>query len=174
MAQAIHSGTHYDVHTFTDWKAGLWAGLVAGLVFMALQLPLATLVLGHSPWTPPRMVAAIVMGPAVLQSTAVNFGVMALAILIHYALSALYGVGAAWLVHRYDIGLALLIGAVYGLGLYVTNFLGFTVVFPWFAEARNWVTVIDHLIFGMVAAAAYVGLRGPVAGRPEVRDRPLR
>ena len=30
--------------------------------------------------------------------------------------------------------------------------------FPWFAEARNWVSVVSHLVFGVVVADAYMRL----------------
>lgn len=35
------------------------------------------------------------------------------------------------------------------------NFYGFTTLFPWFAMARNWVSVFAHLVFGLAAAWAY-------------------
>jgi hypothetical protein len=33
-----------------------------------------------------------------------------------------------------------------------------TAVFPWFAEARGWVTAIAHIVFGLVAADSYLKL----------------
>ena len=49
-----------------DWKAALWAGIVAGFVFMVLEMLLVQLVGGGSMWGPPRMMAAMVMGRGVL------------------------------------------------------------------------------------------------------------
>jgi hypothetical protein len=39
------------------------------------------------------------------------------------------------------------------------NFYGFTALFPWFAMARNWISIFGHLVFGLVAAGAYVAIR---------------
>jgi len=40
--------------------------IIAGLVFMALEMMLVPLLQGGSPWGPPRMIAAIGMGKEVL------------------------------------------------------------------------------------------------------------
>lgn len=50
-----------------------------------------------------------------------------------------------------------MVGAGFGLVVYWVNFYGFTEVFPWFAAARNWITVFAHIVFGIVAAWAYKG-----------------
>jgi hypothetical protein len=39
--------------------------------------------------------------------------------------------------------------------LYVVNFYGFTALFPWFAMARNWVSIVAHAVFGFAAAWVY-------------------
>jgi len=36
---------------------------------------------------------------------------------------------------------------------------GFTLVYPWFEQARDWITVVAHVVFGVVAAAAWVQAR---------------
>jgi hypothetical protein len=60
--------------------------------------------------------------------------------------------------------------------LYLINFYGFTAVFPWFAMARNWVSVFAHIIFGAVAGLAYNRIErtmasGTRAGSLEGGDR---
>ena len=40
--------------------------------------------------------------------------------------------------------------ALVGLALYVVGFYGFTAIFPWFAMARNMITIVSHIAFGMV------------------------
>ncbi|NIQ57527.1 MAG: hypothetical protein GWN71_30280 [Gammaproteobacteria bacterium] len=87
-----------------------------------------------------------------------DFGVFVVALVAHFALSIVYAVILAWIVHRWRLGPALAAGAGYGLLLYLVNFYGFTAVFPWFAEARNAVSVFVHLVFGLVAALAYKAL----------------
>jgi len=47
---------------------------------------------------------------------------------------------------------------VFGLAMYLLNFYGMTRFFPWFAEARNWVNVVSHLVFGVVVADTYMRL----------------
>jgi hypothetical protein len=34
-------------------------------------------------------------------------------------------------------------------------------IFPWFADSLQWVTIADHALFGAVAAAVSLALRGP-------------
>lgn len=49
-----------------DWRAAIWAGIIAGAVFVVLEMLMVPLFLGGSPWGPPRMIGAIVMGEGVL------------------------------------------------------------------------------------------------------------
>ena len=39
-----------------SWKAAIWAGIIAGAVFMMLEMVLVGTVGGQSPWGPPRMI----------------------------------------------------------------------------------------------------------------------
>ena len=61
---------------------------------------------------------------------------------------------------RFDssAGMASLVGAVFGLAMYLLSFYGMTRFFPWFAEARNSVSVVSHLVFGVVVADTYLRL----------------
>jgi hypothetical protein len=142
-----------------NWVAGIWGGIIAGIVFLALEMIMTPLFLGMSAWAPVRMIAAIVMGEGVLPPPATfAAGIFLVAAVVHFALSAIYGVAVGWLVHRFDVGAAVLIGAGFGLALYLINFYGFTAFFAWFEMARNWVNIFAHVVFGMVAAYAYVKL----------------
>jgi uncharacterized membrane protein YagU involved in acid resistance len=142
-----------------DWGVAVWAGVIAGIVFMMLEMVMVPLFLGASGWGPPRMIAAIVMGRGVLPPPAsFDLGVMMVALIVHLVLSIVFALILAWLIYRVGTGVALLIGAAFGLLLYLVNFYGFTAVFPWFAEARNWVSVFTHVVFGFVAAWAYKGI----------------
>jgi hypothetical protein len=42
-------------------KAAILAGLIAGVVFMMLEMILVPVFMNGSPWAPPRMIAAIIM-----------------------------------------------------------------------------------------------------------------
>ncbi|WP_198009378.1 hypothetical protein [Nitrosomonas sp. Is79A3] len=49
----------------------------------------------------------------------------------------------------------LIVGGLYGLGIFTINMYGFVIIFPWFVETRDWITVIAHLAFGVSAAGVY-------------------
>jgi hypothetical protein len=85
---------------------------------------------------------------------------VAVAMLIHLPLSAAYGAAVGALVRRSGMGAALAIGLIAGLALYGINFyLVAPAMFPWFVEAQNWISALTHALFGVVAAAVYVGMR---------------
>lgn len=141
------------------WKAAVWSGLIAGVVFLVLEMLLVSLIAGDSPWAPMRMMAAILLGQGVLPPPATfDVGIVAAAMVVHFALAIGYGLILSLLVFRLETGPALLIGALFGLGLYVVNFYGFTAVFPWFAMARNGMSILAHAVFGLTAAWAYKAL----------------
>ena len=131
------------------------AGLVAGLVFLIAEMVLVPTMGGGALWGPPRMMSAIALGEGVLPPPATfNAAVVAVGMLVHFALSAVLGVIFALIAARLSLGRGALIalGAVFGLVVYVVNFHGLTAIFPWFAMARNWITILAHLIFGVVLA----------------------
>ena len=45
-----------------DWRAVVWASVIAGLVFAGLEMALVWAVDGMSPWAPLRMIGAIGLG----------------------------------------------------------------------------------------------------------------
>ncbi len=142
--------------TAINWKAAIIAGIIAGAIFMILEMILVPLVGGGSPWGPPRMIAAIGMGKEVLPPPG-DFALMPVmvAMVIHFILSIIFAVILAFIIQRFSLGLAILIGAIFGLLLYFVNFYGFTAVFPWFAMARNAVSIFSHIVFGAAAAWIY-------------------
>ncbi|MGH8809445.1 MAG: hypothetical protein ACREX0_16345 [Noviherbaspirillum sp.] len=141
-----------------DWIAAAVSGFVAGAVLMVLEL-IWSAIGDVSPWTTTNMIAAITMGSDVMQSNEFDFSVIMAALLTHYVLGTVYGMILAAIIAPFHFdsspGLAMLIGAVFGLALYLLNFYGMVRFFPWFAEMRNWVTVWAHVIFGMTAAFMY-------------------
>lgn len=135
--------------------AAVWAGVIAGLGFMMIEMAML-IMMGQSPWGPPRMMAAIVLGGDVLPPPATfDMGVMAAAMGVHLPLSILYGLVFAAFASRLSLWLALMAGAVYGLLIYGVNFYGMTSFFPWFAEARGIDSIIGHTMFGVILAGAY-------------------
>ncbi len=101
-----------------------------------------------------RLAAAIVMDPAVLTAPA-GATVMLVATLVHFALSIAYGLALCALVERLRWRAWLAVGAAFGAALFGINMYGFTALFPWFAAARDPITLAAHVVFGLAAVAAY-------------------
>lgn len=143
-------GSHISV------TAAIWAGLAAGLVFLVLEMIMAPLFMGMSPWAPPRMIAAIAMGRDVLPPPATfDLGIVGTAVLVHFTLSLIYAFIFAFVAKGRSLQGATWLGAGFGLVLYLVNFYGFTAAFPWFADARNWISVFAHLVYGAVLGVSY-------------------
>lgn len=107
-----------------------------------------------------RLAAAVVLGRAVLPPPArFDLAVMAVATAVHFALSLAYTAAVAALVRGRPMRSAVAIGAAFGVALYLVNMHGFTWVYPWFAQARGWITVVAHVAFGASAAAAWWAAR---------------
>jgi hypothetical protein len=151
-----------------DWKAAIWAGIAAGVVFLILEMLLVQFFQPMSMWAPPRMIAAIAMGQGVLPPPdTFDAMVVMVALVVHFVLAIIYAFILGWIVSRWDLGLgaASIAGLVFGLALYVVNFYGFTAVFPWFADARGWIAIFAHAMFGLVLGLVYE----PIERRDEER-----
>lgn len=156
-----------------DTKAALWAGIIAGVVFMMLEMVLVATVGGGSPWGPPRMIGAMALGRDVLPPPATfDATVFAVAMLIHFALSILLGLILGWMIGKWRLSLfaSIAAGAVFGLIVYLVDFYGFTAIFPWFAMARTPITIVSHLAFGVVLGWAYHAIAGRGRERVGVQD----
>lgn len=149
------------------WKAAIGAGLIAGAVFLMMEMILLVAV-GESPWGPPRMMAAMVMGEAVLPPPATfDVTVVMVAMIVHFMLSVALAIAFAWALSlwRPIFGAALALGAAFGLLVYLVNFYPVTAILSsWFAMARNWITISSHVVFGAVLAWAYLALAGGERG----------
>lgn len=147
--------------TKIDWKAAVLAGVIAGLAFMMLEMALIMMLQGQSPWGPPRMMAAMVMGKGVLppmgEPATFDFGIMMVAMMIHLMLSIILGVILGFIISRLGLSLlASIAGSVlFGMLVYYVNFYGFTAMFPWFAMARGAVSLFSHAMFGAIAGGIY-------------------
>lgn len=130
----------------------MFAGLIAGAVFMMAEMGLVALA-GDSPWGPPRMIAAMVLGPSVLPPPAsFDLVVLMTAMMVHFPLSILLAVVATPILARTSLLPALAAGTAFGLLVYVVNFYGFSIIWPWFEMARNVISIASHAMFGLVLA----------------------
>jgi len=157
-----------------DWPAAAVAGLGAGAVLMVLDIVWSLALTGAGPWTSSRMIAALVLGPEMLQSTGFDLTAVTVALLAHYAFGIAGGLvfAAVSAPLRLDstLALAVVTGAGFGLVLYVVNFYGMVNFFPWFGEVRGWTTLVINLIFGMSTAALYWNLARRGDARRELQE----
>lgn len=147
-------------------KAAIWSGVIAGAVFMMLEMGLVGTVGGESPWGPPRMIAAMAMGESVLPPPATfEGGIMMVAMMIHFAMSIVFGFVLGWVIShwRMSLAIAMVAGTVFGLLVYFLNFYLMTAIFPWFAMARGGISIFAHAMFGLVLGWAYHAIATPVA-----------
>lgn len=144
-----------------DWRAAAAAGFAAGAVLMVLELIWAASMHMDGPWRIPHMVAALVLGPGILERTPSEFSllVVSIALVTHYVLGVVFGVLLGFLIagfhYETSLGMIQTIGAVFGFVLYLFNFHGMSWFLPWFAELRGWGTLMAHLVFGVLAAVLY-------------------
>ena len=156
MADVIrHQGPTMSIRSI-NWSAAIWASVDAGLVFAVLEVVMVPVFKGMSMWAPLHMIGAIALGPGAMASPDVfDFRIVGTAVVVHMALAIIYGVILAFIITRLDTGMAVVVGGVYGLALYFINFYGFTKWFPWFADARDWISIFTHIVQGGLMAYLY-------------------
>lgn len=155
-----------------DWPAAAVAGLVAGAIAMVIDLLWTALVQGGNPWQTSHQVAALLLGPELLAGDTQSFKlhIVGLALLIHYALGVAFGCLVAYVATSYhyegDLPIIEAIGGFLGLMLFFINFYALQPLFPWVQEMRSGAYLIEHIVFGVVAAMVYWKLarRGSVGG----------
>ncbi len=147
-----------------NWKAAIVAGLVAGVIFMMLEMALVGTIGGQSPWGPPRMIAAMAMGKDVLPPPATfDMGIMMVAMMIHFPLSIIMAavLGLAISHWRMNLMTSLIAGTIFGLIVYFVDFHIMTGIFPWFAMARGGISIFAHAMFGLVLGWTYHAIAKP-------------
>ncbi|MDQ3555788.1 MAG: hypothetical protein M3409_03290 [Gemmatimonadota bacterium] len=115
------------------------------------------------------MIGAIGLGKEVLPPPGTfHGGAVMVAMVIHFALSTAFGIATAFIVRNRGMGAAVLVGIVLAMLLYFIVFYGMTPVCPWFANARNWVSVFSHVVFGAVVAWWYKARTDPVEAHARI------
>ncbi|MGU7772733.1 hypothetical protein ACV229_21485 [Burkholderia sp. MR1-5-21] len=155
--------SHHWERRSPDWIAAAVAGLAGGALVIVLEFFWSTMVLYESPWQPVHKIAAMVMGRSALeQMSQFSFGIVATALLLHYALGAIMGMMLAAIIAPFhfdsSVGMAAIVGVVFGIVAYVWNFYVMTAVFPWFVSERGSGPLLANLLFGAVTATAYAML----------------
>lgn len=163
---AVPGRHHAWAYSPPRWAAALVAGLAAAAVLMVLDFLWSVTVNNDSPWRTAHAIAALVMGPQVLASTAFALDVIVISMVVHYLLGMAFGVALALLIEGFhyerQAGMMQWIAVAFGAVLYLFNFHVMAWFFPWMADLRSWATLIGHLVFAMTAAFVYWKL-----GRPE-------
>lgn len=143
----------------SGWRATIWAGVIAGILATLIQVLLWLAFTDDFPgilFRDARLTAALALGSSVLsQSATFDAGIILTATLVHFALSIAYaGLLVSFTVRLGSVS-ALLAGAFFGIALYLVNLYGFTLIFPWFAQARSWIALIAHAVFGVTVISVY-------------------
>jgi hypothetical protein len=142
-----------------DWWAAFWSGLIAGAIFLLVNLFVTPLVIGGNAWVMIRLFASIGLGNGILAPPATfDASALVVALVAHFFLSIIYAMLIAYIIHRGGLIAGMIGGALLGLALYSINFYTLTFFFPWFFAMRNGVFVITHLLFGAVAGGIYEAL----------------
>jgi len=153
--------SHRWVSRMPDWPAAAVAGLVAGAAAMVIDLLWTTLMLGDNPWHTSHLVAAMLLGPDLLQgpTNAFNLSVVGVALLTHYGLGIVFGCIVAFIVTGFhcegSLPMLEIFGGLCGAAMYFVNFYVLVRVFPWVAELRSGAYFFEHVVFGMVVAIVY-------------------
>jgi len=150
--------------TSREWRAGVVAGTVAGLVMSAAMM-LYTQATQGSPWINPNLIAVMWLGTdaaggGFAAATMVGFAT-------HVATSALMGIVAVPWIYRLPAWRTMLVALAYALGSYP---LVFAAVLSWanplMVERSGLVPMAaGHALFGGVLGAVYLRLA------PDVRQR---
>jgi hypothetical protein len=85
-------------------------------------------------------------------------GVVAVGALVHMALSLVYALVLAFIIHRWGLIVGIVGGALFGLAIYIINYYTFTYLFPWFFPLRSWLVLATHVFFGATAGGIYEAL----------------
>jgi hypothetical protein len=132
------------------WRAVLLGGIVSGSVFLLLN---SLLMPDITPTLLLRYIASLVMGSDVLVST--DSTALIVGVIVHFALSLLFSLIVAIVVHRWGLLVGIVGGGILGLAIYGINLYTLTTIFPWFFAINTPVLLVSHVVFGMVAGGVY-------------------
>lgn len=136
--------------------AAIASGLVAGIAYLVMLSVLGSMVEGDGVWMPFHEIAAMLLGPSVIENAdAFNANVVFSALAVHAGLSMIYGLVMAYLVVEFSPRSAPWVGAACGALLYLVNYYGFTGLYPWMIGMRGAVTFFAHVMFGVLVASCY-------------------
>ncbi|HEY0335759.1 MAG TPA: sodium:proline symporter [Burkholderiales bacterium] len=129
------------------------AGIAAGISSTLAQMLLWLVFTDNFPevlFRDARLTAGLLLGTAVLPPPeSFDAIVMLVATVVHFSLSICYSAAIGAFTSRLKTTAGVVTGASFGAALYAVNLYGFTELFPWFVQARDWITFVAHLVFGL-------------------------
>jgi hypothetical protein len=139
-----------------DWGYAILAGIIAMVVFAAVEIAFSWSVRGESPLSP-----LVVFGTATLNALmssmhpggGIKTAIVGVACLV--ALGAVSGIILGYLVVRLGVAGAALVGLVFGLAMFAIDMYGIARILPALAPLRDWMSAIAYAIQGALAAALY-------------------
>jgi hypothetical protein len=143
---------------------GALAGLAGGLA-MAIVAALLSVAMGLDIWRQPKLIAAMIYGPSVIDSAGFAAGPVLLGSLIHMLVAALLGAVFGIVTRRMlhltsDFWTPVLVGLIYGLLLWLAAyFIVLPIVNPLLLEMYAPAFIIQHLAYGLVTGLVYMWLR---------------
>ncbi len=135
------------------WRAIPIAGLLAGTVFLIVNMTLTFLMFGVSPRLFLQYAASLVLGQNALTDT--NLGVVVVGLVVHFAISLLLTFVISLVVHRWGLTVGIIGGAILGVCFWAINFYTMTLFVPWFFAINSVPIILSHLFFGAVAGGIY-------------------
>jgi hypothetical protein len=139
-----------------DWSMAVLAGIVAMVVFAALQMIFALSIRGTGPLQPLVTFGTAtlsVVAPSVTPGGGPKAAAVGVALLL--ALGALSGIVLALIVYRMGAIVASIVGAVFGIAMYAIDMYGFARIVPALAELRDGMSALAYVVQGALAAGLY-------------------
>ena len=131
---------------------GAVGGVLAGAAFLVLNMWFATST-GMPAKMPILMMSTIAQGDSAMMDGSASVGI---GLIVHAVLSILFGLTFALVATRLRTnGSVALVGATFGLALYLVNFKVFApIAFETFEDANQPFELAAHIVFGVIVAAA--------------------
>ncbi|MBV7337096.1 hypothetical protein KFU94_54490 [Chloroflexi bacterium TSY] len=113
---------HQNVRQLVDWGAAIWAGLVAGTLFLLMNAIILPQMVNVRPGFMFRYFASIVLGADVLPPPAtITIPIFLVAILVNLVLALLFTFVLVIITHQWGFVVGVVGGALFGLALYFVN-----------------------------------------------------
>jgi uncharacterized membrane protein YagU involved in acid resistance len=143
---------------------GAISGFLAGIVMIVLS-PLLSLLTGIGIWEPPKLIAATILGPSVVQQPGFVAGPVIVGTVVHLLISVVLGFLFGLIFHRLlhlttDFGTPLLVGLCYGLVIFFVAYIFvLPVINPLLHDSWLAPFIAQNMVFGICLGGFYTLLR---------------